>query len=158
MKRWMKSLGKYKVSVIFIIIFLIIEAICDITLPSYTSKIIDTGIQNSGIEHIVPEKITKEEYGYARLFMDDDEKQLWENSYTENGDVYELKALSKDELNNLDSELSGALIMNNQLSSVDEETFEKMMNQEGSQTKIDPAMLGITEFPADLRPIVVNMT
>ena len=85
--------------------------------------------------------ITKEEYGYARLFMDDDEKQLWENSYTENGDVYELKALSKDELNNLDSELSGALIMNNQLSSVDEETFEKMMNQEGSQTKIDPAML-----------------
>ena len=45
MKRWMKSLGKYKVSVIFIIIFLIIEAICDITLPSYTSKIIDTGIQ-----------------------------------------------------------------------------------------------------------------
>lgn len=158
MKRWMKSLGKYKVSVIFIIIFLIIEAICDITLPSYTSKIIDTGIQNSGIEHIVPEKITKEEYGYARLFMDDDEKQLWENSYTENGDVYELKALSKDELNNLDSEFSGALIMNNQLSSVDEETFEKMMNQEGSQTKIDPAMLGITEFPSDLRPIVVNMT
>lgn len=157
MKRWMNALGRYKGSVILIIIFLIVEALCDITLPSYTSKMIDTGIQNSGIEHVAPEKITKEEYEYAQLFMDDEEKQLWDNSYTENGDIYELKSLSKKELDNLDDKLSGALIMNNQLSSVDESTFEKMMNQGDSQTKITPEMLGIKEFPADLRPIIINM-
>lgn len=157
MKRWMNALGRYKGSVILIIIFLIVEALCDITLPSYTSKMIDTGIQNSGIEHIAPEKITKEEYEYAQLFMDDEEKQLWDNSYTENGDIYELKSLSKKELDNLDDKLSGALIMNNQISSVDESTLEKMMNQGDSQTKITPEMLGIKEFPADLRPIIINM-
>lgn len=157
MKRWMNALGRYKGSVILIIIFLIVEALCDITLPSYTSKMIDTGIQNSGIEHVAPEKITKEEYEYAQLFMDDEEKQLWDNSYTENGDIYELKSLSKKELDNLDDKLSGALIMNNQISSVDESTFEKMMNQGDSQTKITPEMLGIKEFPADLRPIIINM-
>ncbi|GAB6159559.1 ABC transporter ATP-binding protein [Howardella ureilytica] len=157
MKRWMNALGRYKGSVILIIIFLIVEALCDITLPGYTSKMIDTGIQNSGIEHVAPEKITKEEYEYAQLFMDDEEKQLWDNSYTENGDIYELKSLSKKELDNLDDKLSGALIMNNQLSSVDESTFEKMMNQGDSQTKITPEMLGIKEFPADLRPIIINM-
>ena len=157
MKRWMNALGRYKGSVILIIIFLIVEALCDITLPGYTSKMIDTGIQNSGIEHVAPEKITKEEYEYAQLFMDDEEKQLWDNSYTENGDIYELKSLSKKELDNLDDKLSGALIMNNQISSVDESTFEKMMNQGDSQTKITPEMLGIKEFPADLRPIIINM-
>lgn len=157
MKRWMNALGRYKGSVILIIIFLIVEALCDITLPSYTSKMIDTGIQNSGIEHVAPEKITKEEYKYAQLFMDDEEKQLWDNSYTENGDIYELKSLSKKELDNLDDKLSGALIMNNQISSVDESTLEKMMNQGDSQTKITPEMLGIKEFPADLRPIIINM-
>lgn len=157
MKRWMNALGRYKGSVILFIIFLIVEALCDITLPSYTSKMIDTGIQNSGIEHVAPEKITKEEYKYAQLFMDDEEKQLWDNSYTENGDIYELKSLSKKELDNLDDKLSGALIMNNQISSVDESTFEKMMNQGDSQTKITPEMLGIKEFPADLRPIIINM-
>lgn len=157
MKRWMNALGRYKGSVILFIIFLIVEALCDITLPGYTSKMIDTGIQNSGIEHVAPEKITKEEYKYAQLFMDDEEKQLWDNSYTENGDIYELKSLSKKELDNLDDKLSGALIMNNQLSSVDESTFEKMMNQGDSQTKITPEMLGIKEFPADLRPIIINM-
>ncbi|MCI5862781.1 MAG: ABC transporter ATP-binding protein [Lachnospiraceae bacterium] len=157
MKRWMNALGRYKGSVILFIIFLIVEALCDITLPGYTSKMIDTGIQNSGIEHVAPEKITKEEYEYAQLFMDDEEKQLWDNSYTENGDIYELKSLSKKELDNLDDKLSGALIMNNQISSVDESTFEKMMNQGDSQTKITPEMLGIKEFPADLRPIIINM-
>ena len=157
MKRWMNALGRYKGSVILIIIFLIVEALCDITLPGYTSKMIDTGIQNSGIEHVAPEKITKEEYEYAQLFMDDEEKQLWDNSYTENGDIYELKSLSKKELDNLDDKLSGALIMNNQISSVDESTLEKMMNQGDSQTKITPEMLGIKEFPADLRPIIINM-
>lgn len=157
MKRWMNALGRYKGSVILIIIFFIVEALCDITLPSYTSKMIDTGIQNSGIEHVAPEKITKEEYKYAQLFMDDEEKQLWDNSYTENGDIYELKSLSKKELDNLDDKLSGALIMNNQISSVDESTLEKMMNQGDSQTKITPEMLGIKEFPADLRPIIINM-
>ncbi len=46
---------------------LIVQAVCDLSLPAYTSDIIDTGIQNGGIEHTVPEKITKEEFDTAKL-------------------------------------------------------------------------------------------
>lgn len=45
----------------------IVQAVCDLSLPAYTSDIIDTGIQNGGIEHTVPEKITKEEFDTAKL-------------------------------------------------------------------------------------------
>ena len=81
MIKLMKYLKKSAGYVILIIALLFLQAYCDLSLPDYTSKIVNVGIQQSGIEDSVPEKIRKTSMDSLQLFMDDDEKQLWENSY-----------------------------------------------------------------------------
>ena len=92
MSRIIKNVLPYWKSIVLVFALLIVQAVCDLSLPAYTSDIIDTGIQNGGIEHTVPEKITKEEFDTAKLFMTEEEAQLWEQSYSYNEDdnVYEL--------------------------------------------------------------------
>ena len=62
MGKLFKNLKPYWKSVLMIVVLLVVQAFCDLSLPQYTSDIIDTGIQNSGVEHILPEKITAEEF------------------------------------------------------------------------------------------------
>lgn len=61
---------------------------CDLALPQYTSNIIDVGIQNGGIGHSIPEKITKDEYDIAKMFMTDEEISIWEKCFEEQDDLY----------------------------------------------------------------------
>ena len=75
MKHIFRNLIPYWKSIIAIILLLMVQAYCDLSLPQYTSDIIDTGIQNSGVEHIVPEKITDKEFREAQIFMTDEEKE-----------------------------------------------------------------------------------
>ena len=74
-------------------------------LPQYTQALIDTGIQNRGIEHIVPEAITESEFQAASGYMDEEEKKLWEDSFEETGEkndkgaaVLKRKDMTEDEL------------------------------------------------------------
>ena len=69
-----KNMIPYWKWILFIIVFLIIQAFCDLSLPEYTSDIIDVGIQNHGVGHILPEKMTEEDYEAAQFFMVSDEK------------------------------------------------------------------------------------
>ncbi|MFR0950930.1 MAG: hypothetical protein ACLSFT_10595 [Ruminococcus callidus] len=81
MGKLFKNLKPYWSSVLLILVLLVVQAFCDLSLPQYTSDIIDTGIQNSGVEHILPEQITAEEFENAQLFMTESEKQKWQNAY-----------------------------------------------------------------------------
>ncbi len=85
-----KSIAPYWKSVIIILILLILQANGDLALPQYTSDIIDVGIQNGGIGHSIPEKITKDEYEIAKMFMTDEEISIWESCYEQDGDIYKL--------------------------------------------------------------------
>ena len=49
-----RNLKPYWKSVIIIALLLVLQAYCDLSLPDYTSKLIDTGIQNYGIENCGP--------------------------------------------------------------------------------------------------------
>ena len=69
MKNIFKNMVPYWKTVVLIFALLVVQAFCDLSLPQYTSDIIDTGIQNQGIEHILPEKIKKDEYGLAYTAM-----------------------------------------------------------------------------------------
>ena len=69
MSRILKSIAPYWKSIIIILLLLVLQANCDLALPQYTSNIIDVGIQNGGIGHSIPEKITKDEYDIAKMFM-----------------------------------------------------------------------------------------
>ena len=59
MLKVLKNLKESWLSVIIIILLLIVQAACDLTLPDYTSKIVNVGIQNGGIEEVAPEMIRK---------------------------------------------------------------------------------------------------
>ena len=75
MKRIFKNLIPYWKTIILIVLLLMVQAYCDLALPQYTSDIIDVGIQNGGVEHITPEKITSKEFKEAQIFMNDDEER-----------------------------------------------------------------------------------
>lgn len=138
MSKIAKNMLPYWKSVIIILALLVVQAMCDLALPSYTSDIIDVGIQNSGVEHVVPEKITEEELQTAQFIMTDDEADVWKNLYKEKDGYYELKDLSEDKLNQADEELTVPLIMNYQMSAMELDTFKKSI---AAQMGMDEAQL-----------------
>ena len=93
MLKVLKYLKKTKFSVIAIIILLCIQAMADLALPDYTSKIVNIGIQQSGIKEVSPKVIRKSKMDEILLLTNDD------NEILEN---YEL--ISKDNLSNKDYE------------------------------------------------------
>ena len=115
MSKIFKNIAPYWRSVIIILALLFVQAWCDLSLPSYTSDIIDVGIQNRGVEHVIPEEITEEDYMSAMLFMTEEEKTLWENSYAKEDSNYVRADLSEEELEGLDEELILPLLMNYQM-------------------------------------------
>lgn len=138
MSKIAKNMLPYWKSVIIILALLVVQAMCDLALPSYTSDIIDVGIQNSGVEHVVPEKITEEELQTAQFIMTDDEADVWKNLYKEQDGYYELKDLSEDKLNQADEKLTVPLIMNYQMSAMEVDTFKKSI---AAQMGMDEAQL-----------------
>lgn len=138
MSKIAKNMLPYWKSVIIILALLVVQAMCDLALPSYTSDIIDVGIQNSGVEHVVPEKITEGELQTAQFIMTDDEADVWKNLYKEKDGYYELKDLSEDKLNQADEELTVPLIMNYQMSTMEVDTFKKSI---AAQMGMDAAQL-----------------
>ena len=82
MLKIMKYLKKSAVSVLAIVILLLVQALCDISLPDYTSKIVNVGIQQGGIENAVPEVIKENELKRLLMFVDDNKRDTVEDSYT----------------------------------------------------------------------------
>ena len=66
---------------VLILVLLIGQAYCDMNLPQYTQNMIDTGIQNKGIEHILPEKMLTAEYEELLNICDEDQAELLESIY-----------------------------------------------------------------------------
>ncbi len=93
MLKVLKNLKESWISVIAIVILLIIQAAGDLTLPDYTSKIVNIGIQNGGIENVAPEVIRKSEMENLLIFTEEDDKIL--SSYEE---------ISKENLDNKEYE------------------------------------------------------
>lgn len=123
-----KNIAPYWKSVIIIILLLIVQASCNLALPEYTSKIIDTGIQNSGIEHILPEKISSDEYNYAQLFMTEQEAESFSACYQSEGEYYTRVENNEEVLTELDEELLVPIMMNYSMSAMTEEDFLKAIS------------------------------
>ncbi len=76
-----KYLKKSFLSVIVIILLLIVQAWLDLTLPEYTSKIINVGVQQNGIENAAIEKIGKTELDNLTLLMTAKDKKYIMDNY-----------------------------------------------------------------------------
>ena len=105
MSKIFKNMLPYWKGLIIVVALLVVQAWCDLSLPAYTSDIIDVGIQNKGVEHVLPEAVTEDEFTLAQLFMTDEEKKSWENSYEKDGDVYRLTVTDKKQLDELDENI-----------------------------------------------------
>ena len=100
----LKYLKGFKIAIISLVLVLGVRVVVELALPTYTSNIVDTGIQQSGIEDAVPSKISEKSLNTLELFMSDDEiKQVTEN-YTKDGNTYILNNVSDEtrmKLNNI---------------------------------------------------------
>ena len=105
MSKIFKNMLPYWKGLIIVVALLVVQAWCDLSLPAYTSDIIDVGIQNKGVGHVMPEAVTEDEFTLAQLFMADEEKESWENSYEKDGDVYRLTVTDKKQLDELDENI-----------------------------------------------------
>ncbi len=133
MSKIFKNMLPYWKAVIIIIALLFVQAWCDLSLPAYTSDIIDVGIQNNGVEHVVPEKMTADEFDTAQFIMTDEETNTWKDIYEKKDDLYVLKELSNKELNDIDDELTLPLIMNYQMRAMEVDTFKEMIAKQMGQ-------------------------
>ena len=133
MSKIFKNMLPYWKSILVILMLLFVQAWCDLSLPSYTSDIIDVGIQNSGVEHVTPKRITEEEFQTAEFIMTDDEADLWESLYTKKDGYYERNKASEKELDTADETLTVALLMNYQMGAMEETAFKQLMAQQTGQ-------------------------
>lgn len=106
MKHIFGNLKKYWYLVVAILVLLVVQAFCDLSLPDYTSNIIDIGISGNGVEHAVPEYITQKSYEQIKMFLTEQEKAEWEKMYEFHSDdkIYELKNTDNDIWDNKDKE------------------------------------------------------
>lgn len=138
MRKIFKNMVPYGRSVIVILALLLMQAACDLALPSYTSDIIDVGIQKSGVEHVVPQAVTAEEFAAAQTLMTEEETQLWQRIYEQDGDVYRLTEHDETRLAALDDALVLPLIMNYQMRAMEEASFKAYL---ASQNGMDAAQI-----------------
>ena len=149
MLKVLKNLKNSFWAVVAIVILLCVQAKTDLTLPDYTSKIVNTGIQAGGIETAVPEFISKENMEQILMFSENSDEIL--NNYTLLGDTlnekeqkiakkyfgndykieqnttYILKEMEKDQKEELETKLSTPLMIMSTINN--EETANKIKEQ-----------------------------
>ena len=107
-----KNLKSYWKSVLIIVLLLIVQAYCDLALPDYTSKLIDTGIQNYGIEHCSPLQIPEKAYTVIKGFMDEDDAAVWEKYYEQSDDgIYYMTDDGKDHIDEINQACMEPMMM-----------------------------------------------
>ena len=137
MKKLFKYVGLYWRTVLLIFIVLFVQAYCDLSLPSYTSDIVNVGIQQNGIDETIPQVIAEEDMQKVLLFVTDtEEKQTVEESYEKDENSYDKKALvlkesvqNKKESQKDLSQILGIPMLLTEGFSSDNETIRQMEEQ-----------------------------
>ncbi|MEH2943106.1 ABC transporter ATP-binding protein [Lachnospiraceae bacterium KK002] len=126
-------LGRYKRAVLCIILLLVAQAYCELSLPQYMSDIVDVGIQQGGIAHVSPDEMREETLENIVLFLEKEDEKILRDSYTkqENGN-YRRNNLNQEELEALDEMLGVPLaVMQSMMENMnlDGKTLQKMAEQ-----------------------------
>lgn len=104
-----KYLKGFLVPMIFLVAILGVRVVAELALPTYTSNIVDKGIQQSGIQDAVPEKISEKSFRELQLFMTDDEIKKITAKYTKDGDIYKLDNINDQERSELNDIFKNAM-------------------------------------------------
>lgn len=98
-------------SVVVIVVLLIFQASCDLTLPQFTSSLVDVGIQQGGLEHAAPTEMRASTMDGLRLFLTDEDRQIVDKYYTLNNDRYVCNTRDETILTQLDDVLAMPMVM-----------------------------------------------
>lgn len=126
MLKLFRYLKKAYLPVICIVALLIMQALCELSLPTYTSNIVNVGIQQGGIEDAVPEVMREQTFQGLSAVMKKDDAEEMKDAYElyskdkvadseydtyKDGRLYVRKDISSEERKDLDQSMSKAMIM-----------------------------------------------
>ncbi|MDO4275420.1 MAG: ABC transporter ATP-binding protein [Eubacteriales bacterium] len=148
MLKLIKYLKKSAGYIVLIVALLFLQAYCDLSLPDYTSRIVNVGIQQNGIEDGVPEKIRVSTMENLELLMKEDVKEKIEDSYTKDGDIYVLKKdISGDKREELNDAFCKPMMMLSGMTSEDGDS-KAMLSQMGIPEGADPMQV-LAQLPRE---------
>ncbi|MCU6764533.1 ABC transporter ATP-binding protein [Blautia ammoniilytica] len=155
MVKLMRYLKKSAGYIVLIMGLLFLQAYCDLSLPDYTSRIINVGIQQGGIEDNVPQKMRTSTMKALSVFMDDDDMKQVEKYYEEDKDIYVLKdGISKDERENLDHLLEKPMMLYYGMCSGSDES-KAMTENMGLQEGTDPVQ-ALRAMPEEMKTQILQ--
>ena len=76
-----KQLARHWAACLAVVALLFVQAYCDLSLPDYTSRIVDTGIQQGGIESPLPETVRQSTLDALSLLMGEEDADALQNAY-----------------------------------------------------------------------------
>ena len=155
MKKLFKYIGMYWKSVILIFMVLVVQAYCDLSLPAYTSDIVNVGIQQGGIDETIPNVIAVEDMENVLVFVTDaKDRQLVEEQYHLDPDSYEKEALvlnkevkKEEELTQKLFDILGLPMLLSEAIPEEQMQGMKMMPAEQVQVVVKEAQDKISEMP-----------
>ena len=92
MGKLFKFMKPYAATILMIVVFLVLQAYCDLSLPGYTSDIVNVGIQQGGIDTAIPEQVSVEDMDRLFLFVSEQDQKTVLDAYERDTDTYESEA------------------------------------------------------------------
>lgn len=105
--RIIKNLDQHKLVVLMIVVLLCVQAACDLALPNYTSDIVDTGIQQQGVQDVAAEQLTGRTHDLVAMMLPESDEQMFADAYAQNEDgTYSLTESGKRDRAALDDAMA----------------------------------------------------
>ena len=105
--RIIKNLAQHKLVVLLIVVLLCVQAACDLALPNYTSDIVDTGIQQQGVQDVAAEQLTGRTHDLVAMMLPESDEQMFADAYAQNEDgTYSLTEFGKRDRAALDDAMA----------------------------------------------------
>ncbi len=139
-------------AVVCIMALLVLQAYCDLSLPTYTSKLVDVGISKNGIEESIPKSIRESSLEQLELFLDNDDIKTVEKAYKATKDdvdgdvIYELEEKNSDKLKELKNILEKPITLFGLLSSISDEDMQANIISDGEMELPDKDMRPVEEI------------
>ena len=109
--RIIRYLKDCKLAVALVVCLLVAQAAADLALPSYTSKIVDVGIQQSGVEHVAVDEMTARTHDLVAMMLPEGDEQTFRDAYDETPEgTYRLNEQGKKEVDALDRMMALPLV------------------------------------------------
>lgn len=109
--RIIRYLKHCKLAVVLIVCLLVVQAFTDLALPNYTSKIVDVGIQQSGVEHAATEEMTAKTHDLVAMMLPESDEKTFDAAYDKTvGGTYRLNAQGEREQDELDRMVAMPLV------------------------------------------------